>query len=66
MALSTNVCKPKIIGFANRGPTFIQKYVCDDLRDKDPKIVTVNFLLNDDQITKSGGEIKSQPSPLKN
>ncbi len=33
-----------MFGFVNISPTLNKKYGCDDLRDKDPKIVTVNFL----------------------
>ncbi len=43
MTFGTNVCEPKMFGFANISPTFFLKYGCDDLRDKDPKIVTVNI-----------------------
>ncbi len=43
MTSGTNVCEPKMCGFVNISPTLNKKYRCDDLRDKDPKIVTVNF-----------------------
>ncbi len=48
MTFRTNVCKPKMLEFANISTTFKKKYVCDDLRDKDPKIVTINIFSYDD------------------
>ncbi len=56
MTFSTNICEPKMFEFADISPT-LKKTLCDDLRDKDPKIVTINIFFSSDQLTESGAKI---------